>query len=155
MDKFSLDFNGLDKRLSTKKAYLLADVKDKIVKVAFDVVRFREPLEGIDKLWKIVNEGDHEYIVAMYDDEIPDNVKTASNPWSAEVDVYGYVQIFHHNSPIKKIAVKELGIPVEDAGIVARSLPVKLAADERFRDSFLNSLTIAERRAFSASSNKA
>ena len=39
MQNFSVDFEKLDQVLN-KRAYKYNDVKDKLVKVAFDVVRF-------------------------------------------------------------------------------------------------------------------
>ena len=68
MNKFSVDYMDLQSKLSQKRAFRLSDVKEKIRKVAFDVVRFVDS-DKLDDLWQIHRDGEDEYIVAMYDEE--------------------------------------------------------------------------------------
>lgn len=141
--KFTFDYQDLESKLNRKQAFLLADVKDRIKKVAFDVVKFNDD-DNFEHLWQIQGEGESQFIVALYDTE-EKQTKTASvSPWSAISDA-GYVQVFFRNSPITKIALQPLGIPVEDAHLVCNSLPKKLATDHDFLQKFLNNLNAQER----------
>ena len=146
MNKFSVDYTDLQSKLDRKKAYRLADVQGRIRKVAFDVVRFVDS-DKIDDLWRIHREGDDEYIVAMYDDEDAKVVqKKASIPWSAVADKdCQNVHIFFYETPITRIALAPLGIPAEDAHMVCKSIPEKLASDHDFLGKFVNNLNEYER----------
>lgn len=143
MNKFSVDYTELQSKLSKKQAYRLVDVKHRIRKVAFDVVRFVDS-DKIDDLWQIHRDGDDEYIVAMYDDadNKKESAKTASSTvWNAVQDVAGnYVNVFYHGNPVKKICLAELGISPEDAYLVCQSLKDKLANDKAFLRKFANEL---------------
>ena len=78
MDKFTVDFTNLDKKINGKKVYKLSDVNHIIRKVAFDVVRFTQN-EDTEKLWKIEDSADGPVIVAMYDDDSEGLTVTASD----------------------------------------------------------------------------
>ncbi len=131
--------------ISKRKSYRMSDVKDKIEKVAFDVVRFRDDSEDQDfNLWKIEATTDGPVIVAMYADEVPSSmleVKTASvnNPWSALTDSRANINIYYKGEPIKVIA------SVDDAKFVCGWLPEKLATDDSFRKSLLEDLSDTDR----------
>ncbi len=145
MNKFSVDYTDLQGKLSKKKAFRLSDVKHKIKKVAFDVVRFVDS-DKIDDLWQIHRDGDDEYIVAMYDDE--GQTPTLKTAWSVLPDASGQnLSVFYGSSPIKRIGLKQLGIPAEDAGMVSQSVRTKLATDEKFLNTFVNELSKEEREA--------
>ena len=66
MPKFSLDYNQIADIINKRK-YALEDVKDKIVKVAFDIVRFKD--SDLNQLWQIHHTDDGDYITALYDEE--------------------------------------------------------------------------------------
>ena len=142
MLKFSIDYPELQNKLNQKKAYLLSEVNDKIVKVAFDVVRFVDT-DSLDKLWRIHNDGDKEYIVAMYDDDalIAEAKKTASvKEWSVVLDGRKEnATIFKQNQPICKLSLASLGIPANEAYLLSEWLPKKLASDVNFAEKLLNS----------------
>lgn len=140
MDKYAVDLNSLKESLTKKKAYRLEDVKDKIRKVAFDVVRFVNKDENIDGLWQVHHADDGDYIVAMYDDE-PEEVEKTSSNWSVILDKTSEnINIFYKNAPINKVAVASLGIPKEDANLVCDYLPEKLASNKKLAASLLADL---------------
>ena len=82
MKKFAIDVDSLENKLQKKTAYRLEDVKDKVRKVAFDVVRFVDNDATIDGLWQIQKHDDGEYIVAMYEDKPMAPVEKMS--WSTQ-----------------------------------------------------------------------
>jgi hypothetical protein len=63
MPKFSVDYSGLENKIY-KKAYRLADVKDQLETVAFDIVRFKDNDKGAE-LWQVQSADDGDYIVAL------------------------------------------------------------------------------------------
>ena len=79
MDKFAVDYSTIEKDLNRPKFYKYEDVKDKLVKVAFDVVRFMDTNEDIDGLWQIQKTDDGEVIVAMYDTPDSKEIKAESD----------------------------------------------------------------------------
>src|SRR5574343_1213936 len=85
MNKFALDYSELQSKLTAKRAYPLAEVKDKIRKVAFDVVQFIDS-NHIDELWKIERDGDNEYIVAMYDEDDENKISTSQDRKSTRLN---------------------------------------------------------------------
>jgi len=144
MDKYSVDFTSLNNDLSRPKYYKYSDVKEKLVKVAFDVVRFMDS-EDIDGLWQVQKTDDGEVIVAMYETE---PVKAAKASWDALSDKTGStVNVFYKGTPVTKIALASAGIPRNDAGLVCETLPRKLASDSSFRKSMLNELSEKDRLA--------
>lgn len=149
MSKFSVNYMELESKLSQKKAFRLSDVKHRIKKVAFDVVRFVDS-DKIDDLWQIHRDGDDEYIVAMYEDNQKEQSKVASNsPWKVLPDGAGkFINFFLNDNPIKKIAMSDLGIPTEDVYLVCSGLANKLSTDKTFLNSFVKELTVEERKAF-------
>lgn len=148
MDKFSVNYAEVQSQLTKKKKYLLADVKHRLQKVAFDVVRFVDS-DKLDDLWKIEREGDDEYIVAMYDESIETPKKLAhTNPWSVIPDDSGEnLNVFYKQTAIKRVALAPLGIPASDAHMTSRLLRDKFASDAQFLGTFLNELTEAEKDA--------
>lgn len=150
MNKFSVDYTGLQNKLAKKTAYLLSDVQHRIQKIAFDVVRFYDS-ENIDGLWQIQNDGDNEYIVAMYEDGDPTKVAIAENKmssWTAIADNSGdSVNIFYKGAPITRILLSSVGIPASESYLVTKFLPKKLASDVEFRGNFIANLTDTEREA--------
>lgn len=156
MDKFSVNYTELQGKFLKKRAYRLDDVKHRIRKVAFDVVRFVDDNDGIDGLWQIHRDGDDEYIVAMYDEVKKEASKNVtSNIWNALQDSSGnYVNVFYHGNPVKKISLAELGIPPEEAYLVCQSLKDKLANDKVFLRKFANELENIEIKELTEVSSK-
>lgn len=144
MSSISVNYAELQTKLSQKKAYKLSDVKDRIKKVAFDVVRFVDN-DRLDHLWKIEGNGDEEYIVAMYDDEPKIAIASEELDWKTVPDRSGNINVFYQNNHIKKISLASIGVPEEDAWLVANSLGNRLASDNKFYDKFVESLTAEEK----------
>src|SRR5271167_1232735 len=121
MSKISIDYSALANQF-TKKAYRLADVKDQLETVAFDVVRFKDGDKGAE-LWEVQSADDGDYIVALYDEE--DGAKTA-NDWSVVVTkTAGLLQVAYKGDPLVRLPFTKLGIPREELGKVTQYLPEK------------------------------
>ena len=67
MDRYSIDYDNLENSVNSPKYYKYSEVKDRLVKVAFDIVKFQDASEDIDGLWQIKATDDGEIIVAMYE----------------------------------------------------------------------------------------
>lgn len=131
MSRFPLNYTELDMSVNhiEKKVYKLSEVKDRLIKVAFDVVRFRDG--DVDDLWQIQSADDGEYIVAKYDMEEVSQEKVAS-AWSVLVS-NGSVNVFYKGYPITKFASK-------DADAIKSVLPNKLSIDKAFVKAMLSSM---------------
>jgi hypothetical protein len=138
MDKYSIDFTNLDKQINKPKVYKLADVKHKIKKIAFDVVRFTSG-EDTAQLWKIEESADGPVIVAMYDAVPSDNkISEASvKEWSAMADNSLNINIFYKGEAIKKIAASDMGFTNDDVPLMCRWLPNRLASNSELRSALL------------------
>jgi hypothetical protein len=132
MEKYSVDYNDLCNSVEAPKAYRLEDVKDKIEKVAFDVVRFRDN-EDTDMLWRIDEGDDGPVIVALYDENTGAirSESTQEKKWEALPDkAAACVHVYYEGDPIVRLAASDLGIPTDEVDLAARWLPVRLAEDE-------------------------
>jgi hypothetical protein len=137
-DKFTVDFDHLTQTLLPRRSYRLADVVDRIEKVAYDLVRFRDNADT-DQLWKIEEGVDGPVIVALYGDE--GELKTAESSlkqdWEAIPDKTS-MHIFYKGEPIVSLSSDDLGIPVDEFGIARRWLPRKLETDHDFQKILLS-----------------
>lgn len=136
MPRFPIDYNTLDYTVN-KSRYKLSDVKDKLVKVAFDVVKFRDS----DELWQIQSADDGEYIVAKYDEEnkVAEAASHVASPWSIMVDASN-LSVFYKGHPIAKLAASKLGLSQDDLLAATRFLPNKLGSDKNFVVALLNEI---------------
>jgi hypothetical protein len=144
-DKFTIDFNSLANTLTSEKSYKLADVQNRIEKVAYDLVRFRDN-EDTEQLWKIEERPDGPVIVALYGNDgslMVESVKETD--WEAIPDKTA-MNIFYKGEPIVALSSDELGIPIEDFSLVKRWLPKKLSSDESLQKVLFNKMSIACRR---------
>lgn len=137
MRSHSLDYDSLSKSISRadKNTYKLSDVKHKLEKVAFDVFRMKDGKP--DELWEIQNSDDGDYIVARYNaEEAGSEVKTSSEKgWETLItESSNDVNVFYNGHPITKIA------NVQDAAVIKRFLPSKLANDKAFVSALLSTL---------------
>lgn len=146
MDKFAVNYNDVKTQLNQKRKYRLADVKDRLQKVAFDVVRFVDS-DKLDDLWKVERDGDDEYIVAMYDDQVltSEASSVTANDWNVLPDKIGNIHVFYKETPIKKISLASLNISQNDAHSTCRLVKEKLASSQTFLRKFVNELTETER----------
>ncbi len=149
MDTFSSeDYKALNNKLSAKKAYKYEDVKHRLIKVAFDIVKFRDADASIDGLWQIQNTDDGEVIVAMYEEKPELEVK--SN-WTTALDkTASNINVFYKHEFITKFSSSDLP---EDTNVdikkLAEHLPDSLDSNKSLRNAFLiNLLTNDERETF-------
>lgn len=138
MDKHSVDYDLMTEKLSAKKAFKYNDVKDHLIKVAFDVVKFKDSSD-IDGLWQIQSADDGEIIVALYEEPAQLEVKSS---WSALTDkTASYVHLFYKNEPITKVAMSSLGIQKEEMVGFVEALPKILAENVSVRSAMLSELS--------------
>lgn len=142
MSRFKVDLDNVAKQLD-KKSFKLSEVKDKIEKVAFDIVKFKD--SNSNELWQIQSSDDGEYIVALYEEDkvATANLKalasTDTQPWEITVknaDLY----VFYNKEYFCKIAGTKLGFQEKDLNLVKKYLPNKLAANKTLVKSLINSL---------------
>ena len=150
MKKFAVDYASLQSSLEKPKVYKLEDVKDKIKKVAFDVVRFLDS-DNIDGLWQIQHTSDGDYIVAMYGEEGASAPVTKSSSvktdWSVITDKSGQnLNFFYKGTPVTRLSVAALGLPNTEASLATSYLPAKLASNSRLVTGLLQELSPEERK---------
>lgn len=148
MNKFAVDYNYLEKEIYKPKYFRYKDVKDRLVKVAYNVVKFREADEDIDGLWEIQATDDGEVIVAKYE-ENTSKVAEASfkeSNWKTVSDHNKEnLYIFYKDEVIKKIASTELNINKDEIQYVCNDLSRRLASDNNFRSLLLSELSNIEK----------
>lgn len=146
MNRFSLDYGQLDLKINQQKVYRFNDVKDRLEKVAFDVVRFKEN-DNIDGLWQIQSTNDGEIIVAMYEDTSEKQLESKSS-WQAITDKTGsVVNVFYKGYPVVKVASAKLGLKsIEEAELLSEALIEGLDTNDKLRNSLLDELTVDERK---------
>lgn len=136
MSKFSLDYSKLDNKIY-KKAYKLSDVKDKIEKVAFDIVRFKDG-DSASNLWQIQSADDGEYIVAIYNPE--ETIKNSE--WEVSyIKTANVLEFSYKGDPIVRVSSSKLGIPNKELNQVEGYLPEKLASSKKLVSLLLNELS--------------
>lgn len=141
MPKFGLDYSKLDAKIH-KKAYRLSDVKDKIERVAFDVVRFKDG-DAASDLWQIQSADDGEYIVAVYE---PDEAIKTSQWEVSYIKTANVLEFSYKGDPIVRVASSKLGIPNKELNQVESYLPEKLASNKKLVNSLLNELSPAVKK---------
>jgi len=145
MEKFAVNYSDLQGDMAPRpKAFRYDDVKHRLKKVAYDIVRFVDG-DDISGLWKIQQTDDGDVIVAQYDDasNFSEVEKTASveTNWQVLADRTGEnVNLFYKGSPVTKLSLASIGIPTEDADVVCRYLPEKLATNEALTSNLLAEL---------------
>ena len=143
MPKISIDYSSLATQI-TKKAYRLADVKDQLETVAFDIVRFKDGDKGAD-LWQVQNASDGDYIVALYDDEEAE--KAAASVWGVLVSKGGNdLQISYKGDPLVRLSAAKLGIPSSELHKAEQYLPERLATNQKLVKALLSELTDTARQ---------
>ena len=132
MSKFNIDYNQLNGKVN-KTFYKLSEVKDKIEKVAFDIVRFKDSDKSAD-LWQIQNGDDGDYIVAKYNLEEEEVIKTASAHSNWEVNynkLSNNLNIFYKGEQIAKLASNQLGLTSDTLNNVESFLPQSLENNKK------------------------
>jgi hypothetical protein len=141
MSKFDLNYNQIAASVE-KKTYKYADVKDKLVKVAFDLVRFQD--QTSDEIWQVQSADDGSpVIVAIYEED--QEKKEASN-WSVQINkTAGEFNVFYKQTHLKKFASSAIGVDSSELETVRRFLPKKLATDKNLSTALLNALSAEEK----------
>jgi hypothetical protein len=127
----------------TKKAYKLSEVKDQIERVAWDMVRFKDPDKGA-QLWQVQSADDGEYIVALYDEpeEVEKTAAPSTNHWGVLITKNGSaLQISYKNDPIISLTSSQLGIPPTELSQAQRYLPEKLASNPKLVQALMKELS--------------
>jgi hypothetical protein len=136
MQNFSVDFENLNETLN-KKAYKYDDVKDKLVKVAFDVVRFFDETD-IGGLWKVQKNKEGDVIVALYEEPAIEKSASVKKYWNAILDSSkSNIYITYKNSVISKIASSDLPFPKEELELFAKSITDKINSTPEFQNKVL------------------
>lgn len=128
------DYKKLDNTLN-KKTFKISgqELNDKFVKVAFDIVKFRDNDKGAH-LWQIQSADDGDYIVALYDDS-EDKVVTA---WEVELNKKANtVHFFYKKECVASLDSKQLGLPESELNKTIEYLPEKLAENNKLVSSLL------------------
>jgi hypothetical protein len=141
MSKFSVDYSGLD-NVVHKKVYKLSEVKDRLEKVAFDIVRFKDSDKGAD-LWQVQSADDGEYIVALYQSD-EDGKKEAS--WEVTASTLGTLNISYKGEPVIKLAASTLGLSADQAKSAPSYLPEKLATNKKLVNALLKELSLSSKQ---------
>jgi hypothetical protein len=135
MNQFRVDLNQLSNKIS-KRAYKLADVKDQIEKVSFDIVRFKDSDQSAN-LWQIHSADDGDYIVAMYEDDPEEKVASS---WQVKMVKNSELQISYKGDPLVSLSAKKIGIPVNELYQAEAYLPEKLASNKKLVKTLLQEL---------------
>ncbi len=141
------DFDRLGDKL-TRKSYRLEDVKDKIEKVAFDVVRFKED-DNLNNLWVVKSTDDGEVIVGMYDDAHPPEKKASVKGWSALPDNKGSeIYVYYNGEPLHRIVISSVGVPNTEASSLSKSITRNLEKNAAYRKSFIATIPLPTQQRF-------
>ena len=141
------DYVKLAEVINKKKSYVLSDVKDKIEKVAFDVVRFKD--DDLSHLWQVQKADDGtDIIVAMYEaDEslISEGNEFSANHisnaslekiWNAIPDTQANIHVFYKGEAIHKFASSKILPECSDLNLICRTLVSSLSFDNEFAKGF-------------------
>ena len=139
-----IDYEILNKHFDNKdnRTFKYEDVKHRLEKVAFDIVRFAPEYDDcIDGLWKIENTKDGDVILAMYssDDEV---VKVASKTnWEVIPDKeLSEINVFYKDEPITTLKRSSLKIEASEVKSFCRHLINKIATDNNTKTLLLRDL---------------
>ena len=139
MSKNEIDYGKLEEKIY-KKAYKLSDVKDRIEKVAFDIVRFKDD-DNAANLWQVQSADDGDYIIALYE-QTESKEKISESSWSVKLSkLSNKMNFYYKGDPIVSMASSNLGIPVGEVEKAAGYLPKKLATNQKLVSALLKELS--------------
>jgi hypothetical protein len=139
--KYGINYDNLGDKVYKKK-FKLAEVSHKLVKVAFDVVRFSDD-DNFNHLWQVQNTDDGDYIVAMYDTTVDESktVTAGKNPWKVEISkITKDIDVFYKGEHLVNVSPSKIGIPKDEVEMVKKYLPKKLNEDEKFVKKIIKSI---------------
>jgi hypothetical protein len=147
MNKFSIDYSELESKLNKPKYFKYEDVKHRLKKVAFDIVKFVDNDDYVDSLWKIEKTNDGEVIVALYDrgELQSEGSENKNGNWTAVASLNGNINIFYRDMPIKRIASSDIGVLDHEVSSICLKISSKLNSDENFKQSLIEDLSVSER----------
>ena len=129
-----IDCEKLSENINPKKRYPLEPHRKRLVKVAYDVVRFVDS-ENLEDLWKVeCGDDGAEYIVAMYDQQGITNKQ--ANDWQV-IGSEDCLQIFYKNNFVTKLALNSIGLNKQMAARLYPDIEKRLAQDKHFVESLL------------------
>ncbi len=133
------DYEVLSNKLTAKKAFKYEDVKNRLIKVAYDIVKFRDSDPSIDGLWQIQNTDDGEVIVAMYEEK--PTLESKSN-WATILDkTASNINVFYKNEFITKLSSSDFPEQADiDIKKLSSHLPESLENNKSLRVAFFNNL---------------
>ncbi len=139
------DYKVLNDKLTAKKAFKYEDVKHRLVKIAFDIVRFRDADASIDGLWQIQNTDDGEVIVACYEEK-PAELEVKSN-WKTLLDKTATnINVFYKDEFLTKFSSSDISDTNIDIEKLSEHLPESLETNQSLRKAFLNNLLTSDER---------
>jgi hypothetical protein len=142
MVKFAINYSNLENQIY-KKAIRLESVKDRIERVAFDIVRFKDD-DNAANLWQIQSSDEGDYIVSIYE---PSNEEKIASNWSVSINkISGDMQISYKGDPLIVLAYNKLGIPRNELNKAEQYLPKKLADNKKLVNSLLNELNKSDKK---------
>lgn len=138
MSKFVIDYNSVIKN-TFQKTYKLSDVKDKLEKVAFDLVRFKDSTK--DELWQIQSAEDGEYIVALYEEDT-NSVNKSEASWAVGLNkMAGTLDFFYNNEPVCNINAMSIGLDEKSLEGVPELLPKQLTSNKKLVNSLFKQVS--------------
>lgn len=122
MQNFKINYNLLKKYSDKYLDY--NEVKDKLVKVAFDIYRLQD--DKAARLWEVNKADDGNYIVALYSDD--DESIEKKSDWSVEINKSANnVNFYYKGEYVTKLSQKEIGLKAEEL----YSLPEKISSNKK------------------------
>lgn len=122
MQNFKINYNLLKKYSDKYLDY--NEVKDKLVKVAFDIYRLQD--DKAARLWEVNKADDGNYIVALYSDD--DESIEKKSDWSVEINKSANnVNFYYKGEYVTKLSQKEIGLKAEEL----YSLPEKISNNKK------------------------
>jgi len=143
--KSDIDWKSLESALNppVDRSLDFNSVRDQFTKLAFDVYK----RTGEEGLWELREAEDgRKVLVALYDEEGSEVVKTASaSDWSAHADSSKkFVTLAFRGSPVYKFAAADHGFAESEAANFANFVATR-ARDPHFFNQIVSSLTPARR----------
>ena len=146
MDKYAIDYKTLENGMSKPKSFKYSEVKDRLVKVAYDIVRFMDAgSDDLDGLWQVQTRDDGEVIVAMYESDDEDTLITNSS-WDVIPDNHKEsMSIFYKGHPVKRVIASEVGVPTEEIPSFCNDVANKLHNNKDFRNLLLDDVSESDK----------
>lgn len=153
MNKYTIDYSSLGEVLEKPKHFKYADVKDKLVKVAYDIVKFEDAQEDIDGLWQIQTTDSGEVIVALYQ---PEGLKVESNDeslnktaseksWEVIAGSDSSVHVFYKGEVISKFAESNFGLEKGQVSSFCKHMAGKLNSDSFYVKALFEEIPVSKK----------